>query len=122
MVTPLEISPVWYMTPFYAMLRAIPNKFMGLITMGAAVAIMFVLPWLDRSRVRSIRYKGKLSKIAIVIFVISFIGLGYLGSEPVSTVRTILARIFTVAYFAFFLFMPIYTFMEKTKPLPERVT
>src|SRR3989338_8813965 len=122
MVTPLEISPVWYMTPFYAILRAIPNKLMGLMAMASAIAIMFVLPWLDRSRVRSIRYKGILSKIAIVVFVISFIGLGYLGSEPVSTVRTLLARIFTITYFAFFLLMPIYTLMEKTKPLPERVT
>lgn len=120
--TPLEISPVWYMTPFYAMLRAIPNKFLGLITMAAAIAILFVLPWLDRSRVRSIRYKGKLSKIALVIFVISFISLGYLGHESVSTLRTILARIFTVGYFAFFLLMPIYTSIEKTKTLPERVT
>src|SRR3990167_6477216 len=122
MVTPTEIAPVWYMTPFYAMLRAIPNKLLGLIAMAAGIAIMFVLPWLDRSRVRSIRYKGILSKIAVVIFVISFIGLGYLGSEPVSTVRTLLARIFTITYFAFFLLMPIYTLMEKTKPLPERVT
>ncbi|TAK77922.1 MAG: cytochrome b [Gammaproteobacteria bacterium] len=122
MVTPPEISPVWYMTPFYAMLRAIPNKFFGLITMAAAIAIMFVLPWLDRSPVRSIRYKGTLSKIAIVIFVISFITLGYLGHESVSTLRTLLARIFTIAYFGFFLLMPFYTRMEKTKPLPERVT
>lgn len=122
MVTPSEISPVWYMTPFYAMLRAIPNKLFGLVTMASAVAILFVLPWLDRSKVKSIRYKGMLSKIAIVVFVVSFIGLGYLGSEPVSTLRTLLARIFTVGYFAFFLLMPIYSSIEKTKPLPERVT
>lgn len=120
--TPAEISPVWYMTPFYAMLRAIPNKFMGLVTMAAAIAIMFVLPWLDRSPVRSIRYKGVYSKIAIVIFVISFVGLGYLGHSPVSLLYTLLARILTVAYFAFFLLMPFYTSLETTKPLPERVT
>lgn len=120
--TPAEISPVWYMTPFYAMLRAIPNKFFGLLTMAAGIAIMFVLPWLDRSRVRSVRYKGTASKIAIVIFVISFTGLGYLGSEPVSHLYTLLARIFTVAYFAFFLLMPFYTLFENTKPVPERVT
>lgn len=122
MVTPPEISPVWYMTPFYAMLRAIPNKLLGLMTMGAAIAIMFVLPWLDRSPVRSIRYKGMLSKIAIVVFVISFCGLGYLGHEGVSPLRTFMARIFTVGYFAFFLLMPFYTVYEKTKRLPERVT
>ncbi|RDI42431.1 cytochrome b [Aquicella lusitana] len=120
--TPLEISPVWYMTPFYAMLRAIPNKLFGLMTMAAGIAVMFVLPWLDRSPVRSIRYKGTLSKIAIVIFVISFVGLGYLGSEPVSTLYTLLARLLTVTYFAFFLLMPFYSKIEKTKPLPERVT
>lgn len=122
MMTPPEIAPVWYMTPFYAMLRAIPNKFFGLVTMAAAIAIMFVLPWLDRSPVRSIRYKGTLSKIAIVIFVICFISLGYLGHEAVSALRTIMARIFTVGYFAFFLLMPFYSSFEKTKPLPERVT
>jgi ubiquinol-cytochrome c reductase cytochrome b subunit len=120
--TPPEISPVWYMTPFYAMLRAVPNKLLGLVTMAAAMAIMFVLPWLDRSKVRSIRYKGILSKIAIVVFVISFIGLGYLGHEAVSPLRTMLARILTVTYFAFFLLMPIYTSIENTKQLPERVT
>lgn len=120
--TPLEISPVWYMTPFYAILRAIPNKFFGLIAMAAAIAVMFVLPWLDRSRVRSIRYKGWLSKIALVVFVVSFIGLGYLGHEGVSPLRTLMARIFAIGYFAFFLLMPIYTRLEKTKQLPERLT
>lgn len=122
MVTPLEIAPVWYMTPFYAMLRAVPNKLFGLMTMGAAIAIMFVLPWLDRSRVRSIRYKGIYSKIAIVVFVICFCGLAYLGSQGVSPLRTIMARLLTVGYFAFFLLMPFYTRMETTKRLPERVT
>jgi len=122
MMTPPEISPVWYMTPFYAMLRAIPNKLFGLGTMAAAIAIMFVLPWLDRSKVRSIRYKGNYSKIAIAIFVISFMCLGYLGHEPVSALRTFMARLFTVTYFGFFLLMPFYTRWEKTKPLPERVT
>lgn len=120
--TPLEISPVWYMTPFYAMLRAVPNKLAGVITMAAAIALMFVLPWLDRSRVKSIRYKGTLSKIAIVVFVVSFVGLGYLGHEAVSTLRTLMARILTISYFGFFLLMPFYTSIEKTKRLPERVT
>lgn len=122
MQTPPHISPVWYMTPFYAILRAVPNKFLGLTAMAAAIALMFVLPWLDRSRVRSIRYKGILSKIAIVIFVICFTGLGYLGSETVSPLRSLLAMIFAIGYFAFFLLMPFYTAIEKTKPLPERLT
>lgn len=122
MVTPPEIAPVWYMTPFYAMLRAIPNKLLGLMTMAAGIAVMFVLPWLDRSKVRSIRYKGNYSKVAIMVFVVCFIGLGYLGHEGVSPLRTMLARIFTVGYFGFFLLMPFYSAIEKTKPLPERVT
>ncbi len=122
MMTPAEISPVWYMTPFYAILRAVPNKLLGLMTMAAAMAVMFVLPWLDRSRVRSIRYKGTYSKIAIVVFVLCFMGLGYLGHEGVSPMRTIMARVFSIGYFGFFLLMPFYTAFEKTKPLPERVT
>jgi ubiquinol-cytochrome c reductase cytochrome b subunit len=120
--TPEHIAPVWYMTPFYAILRAIPNKFLGLLAMAVAIALMFVLPWLDRSKVRSIRYKGNWSKFAIVIFIISFVGLGYMGVEPVSPVRSFLARLYSVGYFAFFLLMPFYTAHEKTKPLPERVT
>ena len=83
---------------------------------------MFVLPWLDRSPVRSIRYKGILSKIAVLAFVVSFVGLGYLGHEGVSPMRTMMARLLTVVYFGFFLLMPLYTSMEKTKRLPERVT
>ncbi|HTM64626.1 MAG TPA: cytochrome b N-terminal domain-containing protein [Gammaproteobacteria bacterium] len=122
MVTPPEISPVWYMTPFYAILRAIPNKLLGLTMMAAAIALMFVLPWLDRSRVRSIRYKGMISKVAVLVFLISFIGLAYLGSQPVSPMHTFLARLLTLGYFAFFLLMPFYSKMEQTKRLPERVT
>lgn len=122
METPPDITPVWYMTPFYAILRAVPNKMLGLIAMASAIAFMFVLPWLDRSRVRSIRYKGNGSKIAISIFVISFIGLGYIGITPVSAVHSVLAQIFTVGYFAFFVLMPIYTRYEKTKPVPEHIT
>ncbi len=120
--TPEHIAPVWYMTPFYAILRAVPNKLLGLIAMASAIAFMFVLPWLDRSRVRSIRYKGVYSKIAIVIFVICFIGLGYIGIKPVSPVLAVLAQVFAVGYFLFFLTMPIYTSLEKTRPLPERLT
>lgn len=122
MQTPEHIAPVWYMTPFYAILRAVPNKFLGLSAMASAIALMFVLPWLDRSPVRSIRYKGIYSKIAICVFVICFIGLGYIGVEPVSPVLAVLARIFAFGYFAFFLLMPFYTSFEKTKPVPERLT
>jgi ubiquinol-cytochrome c reductase cytochrome b subunit len=122
MKTPDHIAPVWYMTPYYAILRAIPNKFLGLSAMASAIALMFVLPWLDRSPVRSIRYKGIWSKIAIAVFVVSFIGLGYVGIQPISPLRSALAQIFAVGYFAFFLLMPVYTSLEKTLPPPERLT
>lgn len=120
--TPTHIAPVWYMTPFYAILRAVPNKFLGLIAMAAAIAFLFVLPWLDRSPVRSIRYKGVWSKIAIVVFVVSFTGLGYLGVQPVSPLGSWLAQVFTLGYFLFFILMPVYTRYEKTKPVPERLS
>jgi ubiquinol-cytochrome c reductase cytochrome b subunit len=122
LLTPAHIAPVWYMTPFYAILRAVPNKLLGLFAMASAIALMFVLPWLDRSRVRSIRYKGVWSKIAIVVFVISFIGLGYIGIQPVSPLRSMLARVYAVGYFAFFLLMPVYTSLEKVNRIPERLT
>ena len=83
---------------------------------------MFVLPWLDRSPVKSLRYKGLWSKIAVVVFVVSFIALGYLGTQPPTTILTWFARLFTVLYFAFFILMPLYTRFEKTKPVPDRIS
>lgn len=120
--TPAHIAPVWYYTPFYAILRAVPSKLGGVIAMGAAIAVLFLLPWLDRSPVRSIRYKGILSKIALVIFTISFVVLGYLGAIPATDLATLVARICTVLYFLYFLLMPIYTSIETCKQPPERVT
>jgi ubiquinol-cytochrome c reductase cytochrome b subunit len=120
--TPEHIAPVWYMTPFYAILRAIPDKLLGVVTMLGAVAILFFLPWLDRCPVKSIRYRGPIFKVMVGIFVVSFISLGYLGLKPPSPTRMLAAQIFSVCYFAFFLLMPIYTKLEKTKPVPERVT
>ncbi len=120
--TPEHIAPVWYFTPYYSMLRAVPDKFMGFLVMAAAVAILFVLPWLDRSPVKSIRYKGNISRIAIVLFASSFIILGVLGVKSPTPARTILAQICTVLYFLYFLAMPIWTSLEKTLPEPERVT
>jgi ubiquinol-cytochrome c reductase cytochrome b subunit len=122
LVTPEHIAPVWYFTPFYAMLRAIPHPLAGVVTMGAAVLILCALPWLDRSPVRSIRYKGPISKVALALFVVSFIGLGYLGLESVTPLYTLLARILTAVYFAFFLLMPWYSAIDRTRPVPERVT
>ena len=121
LVTPEHIAPVWYYAPYYTMLRAVPDPFGGLIVMAAAVAIIFIVPWLDRSNVASIRYKGILSKIAIVMFVVSFITLGYLGTVTVTETGKIMSIICTVMYFAFFLLMPFYTSIEKTYEVPERL-
>jgi ubiquinol-cytochrome c reductase cytochrome b subunit len=124
--TPEHIAPVWYFTPYYAMLRAVPpiagSQFPGVVVMFGAILIMFLLPWLDRSPVRSMRYKGILSKGFLDAFAVSFVVLAYLGLQPASDLYTLLSQIFTVVYFAFFLLMPIYTKLEKTKPVPERVT
>ena len=120
--TPEHIAPVWYFTPFYAILRAVPDKLGGVILMGGAIVVLFLLPWLDRSPVKSMRYKGWMSKLALAVFVVSFVALGYLGVKPATDTYTLLARIFTVLYFAFFLLMPFYTKWDKTKPVPDRVT
>ena len=120
--TPEHIVPLWYFTPFYAVLRAVPDKFLGVVAMGLAIVVLFLLPWLDRSPVRSIRYRGLIYKSALAIFIISFIALGWLGTQPATEVLTNFARLFTILYFAFFLLMPIYTKLDKTKPVPERVT
>ncbi|MFA7094886.1 MAG: cytochrome b N-terminal domain-containing protein [Gammaproteobacteria bacterium] len=120
--TPEHIVPLWYFTAFYAILRAVPDKFLGVVAMGGAIALLFVLPWLDRSPVKSIRYRGVLFKSALAVFTISFIGLAYLGTQPATPALTNLARVFAVLYFAFFLLMPIYSKLDKTKPVPERVT
>ena len=127
--TPDHIAPVWYYTPFYAMLRAatyplfgIPAKFWGFVVMAGAIAVPAVLPWLDRSPVKSIRYKGMISKAMLGLFVICFFILGYLGTIAPSPEATLLAQICTAIYFAYFVLMPWYTRVEKTKPVPDRVT
>ena len=120
--TPPHIAPLWYFTPFYAILRSVPNKVGGVMAMGSSILLMFLLPWLDRSPVKSIRYRGPLFKIALTVFVISIFVLGYLGMQEPKPLLTDLARIFAVLYFLFFLLMPIYTRLDKTKPVPERVT
>jgi ubiquinol-cytochrome c reductase cytochrome b subunit len=120
-VTPAHIPPVWYFTPFYAILRVVPSKLGGAMLMAVAVMIPFFLPWLDRAKVRSIRYRGWMYKTALTLFVIAFVSLGYLGVQPVTPLYTLLAQIFAFIYFAFFLAMPFYTAIDKTKPVPDRV-
>jgi ubiquinol-cytochrome c reductase cytochrome b subunit len=139
--TPEHIAPVWYFTPYYAMLRAVPSYFgtqvWGVIVMGLAVMVFFAMPWLDRGAVRSVRYRGMLYKSWLAIFVVSFLVLGYLGVVPITIWgqfgenvplvggvdrATVVARVFTALYFAFFVLMPWYTAIDKTKPEPTRVT
>ncbi len=124
--TPPHIAPVWYFTPFYAMLRAVPSfggtQVWGVIIMGAAIVVLFFLPWLDRSPVKSIRYRGPIFKVALGLFAVSFIILGMCGLKPPSGIYPLLARICTGVYFAFFLLMPWYSRWDTVKPVPQRVT
>lgn len=136
--TPLHIAPVWYFTPYYSILRAVPpvlnSQFPGVAAMGLSVLAFAFLPWLDKSPVKSIRYRGGLYKAWLAAFVVSFLVLGYLGTVPSNVWgqfgawmggadrATVVARIFTVVYFLFFILMPWYTKKDKTKPEPERVT
>ncbi len=124
--TPAHIAPVWYFTPFYAMLRAVPpmfgSQFPGVMVMGAAIVVLFFLPWIDRSPVKSIRYRGLPFKIALGVFVVSFIILGWLGTQPSTPGSTLAAQIFTILYFVYFIALWFIPNFEKTKPVPERVT
>ena len=132
--TPAHIAPVWYFTPFYSILRAVPpmfgSQFPGVLAMGGAVVILFLLPWLDRSPVRSIRYKGPLFKVSLTVFVISFLLLGYLGLKSTNIwgqvggtdVATVVAQLCTALYFLFFLSLPIVSKLDRTKAEPDRVT
>ena len=136
--TPDHIAPVWYFTPFYSILRAIPplfgSQFPGVLAMGAAVLILLFLPWLDRAKVRSVRYRGNLYKSSLILFVISFFILGYLGVKPTNVwgslgpffgeveTAVVVARICTIIYFAFFILMPLISKFDKTKPLPKNLT
>ncbi len=121
LITPDHIAPVWYMAPFYAMLRAIPDKLTGIITMSSAILILLFIPWLDRSPVRSMRYKGRLSRCALTIFSTSFILLLYLGTCSVTPGRLLIARVCTFFYFSYFVLMPFYSHFEQHKKVPDRI-
>ncbi|NCF63163.1 MAG: cytochrome b [Gammaproteobacteria bacterium] len=122
LVTPEHIKPVWYFTPYYAILKAVPDKLMGVMLMGLSVVILFFLPWLDRSPVKSIRYKGLWYKIMLTIFTIAFVRLGMLGMAEGTPAQTIEMRVWTFFYFAFFILLYFLSPGGKTKPVPERVT
>jgi len=121
MRTPEHIAPVWYFTPFYAILAAVPNAVLGVVMMFLAIVVLFLVPWLDRSTVRSVRYRSKLHKANLAMLVVSFIILGFVGALPPTEFWTVVGRITTFTYFAFFALLFIYSKNEKTKPLPERV-
>jgi len=122
LVTPELIKPVWYFTPFYAILKAVPDKLMGVLLMGASVMILFFLPWLDRSPVKSIRYRSMQYKIMLALFVVAFIRLGILAVSEGTYAQTIEMRIWTFVYFAYFILLFFLSPRERTKPVPERVT
>jgi ubiquinol-cytochrome c reductase cytochrome b subunit len=141
LLTPEHIAPVWYFTPYYSILRAVPplfdSQFPGVAAMGIATMILFLLPWLDRSPVKSIRYRGPYYKGALAMFIVVFLLLGYLGVKSTTVWgqfgfdaffldtkdrATWAARVCTVLYFAFFILMPWYTAKDKVKPVPDRVT
>ena len=122
--TPEHIAPLWYLTPFYSVLRAVPpmfgSQFPGVLAMGASLLILFFLPWLDRSPVKSIRYRSPIYKWVLGVFVVSFVMLGWLGMQPVTPLNVFLARVFTVLYFAFFILMPWYTSIGKNQRSPRK--
>jgi ubiquinol-cytochrome c reductase cytochrome b subunit len=122
LVTPEHIKPVWYFTPYYAILKAVPDKLMGVILMGLSVVVLFFLPWLDRSPVKSIRYKGMWYKVMLALFAIAFVRLGMLGMAEGTPAQTIEMRVWTLVYFGFFILLYFVSPRGKTKPLPERLT
>lgn len=112
--TPAQIHPIWYLAPYYAILRAVPDKLLGILTVNLSLILWFFLPWLDRSSIRSVVFRNRINQIILGLFVISFLGLGVLGSIEVTENRMLMARIFTAGYFLFFLLMPFYSkWMKK---------
>ena len=135
LLTPPDIVPLWYLTPYYSILRAVTfewlpggAKLWGVMAMGLAIVLIFFLPWLDRSKVKSIRYRGWMYKFMLGLFAVTFVVLGYLGTKNPGHIdliwfkNVVWAQIGLVIYFAFFLLMPIYTRLDRTKPEPDRLT
>ena len=135
LLTPPDIVPLWYLTPYYSILRAVTfewlpggAKLWGVMAMGLAIVLIFFLPWLDRSKVKSIRYRGWMYKTMLALFAVTFVMLGYLGTKNPGHIdliwfkNLVWAQIGLAIYFAFFLLMPIYTRLDRTKPEPDRLT
>lgn len=113
LITPEAITPLWYMAPFYAMLRAIPHKLLGVLVMGSSMLLLLCMPWLDKSAVRALKNKNRYAKAALILLVVSFLSLTILGMQEITPLKLWLARGFTSLYFAYFIFMPIYSRMDK---------
>ena len=120
--TPEHIAPVWYFTPFYAILRAVPDKLLGVGAMFAAIGLLFFMPWIDRCKVKSVKYRSGIYKINLAVFIVSFVVLGWLAMQPVTQAITIASQVFTFLYFAFFVILYMTSKNEQTKPVPDRVT
>ncbi|MGC1854272.1 MAG: cytochrome bc complex cytochrome b subunit [Candidatus Aquirickettsiella sp.] len=121
LLTPSHIQPLWYLSPFYSVLCVIPNKSLGILIMGGFLFILFLLPWLDRNPVRSMRYRGYYSRFALAIFIISFCLLSYISTTVLTPNKILFIQILLLNYFLFFLLMPFYTKYEKNKPLPQSI-
>lgn len=119
--TPEHIAPVWYFAPHYAILRAVPDKFLGVVAMVVAILILFVLPWIDRNRTRSIRYRSTAFKVNLFAFAAAFVGLGYLGTQPPTTLGTLASQLLSAVYFGFFIALYFISRRERTQPVPERL-
>ncbi len=120
--TPEHIAPVWYFTPYYAILRAVPDQKLGALLMALSVAAFLFLPWLDRAKNKSIRYRGLASKLLLGAFFVAFVMLMWLGLKPADGIYVLLARIFTVVYFGFFILLPFVSKADGNGPVPDRVT
>jgi ubiquinol-cytochrome c reductase cytochrome b subunit len=120
--TPEHIAPVWYFGPYYTILRIVPDKLFGAIAMFAAIIMLFLVPWLDRGVVKSVRYRSKLHLVNLWQFALCFVVLGVLGTKAPSELNNMLGIIATFGYFGFFVALWVYSKNEKTKPVPERVT
>ena len=122
LVTPEHIKPVWYFTPYYAILKAVPDKLIGVVLMGLSVAVLFLLPWLDRSPAKSIRYKGAWYKILVFTFAVAFVRLGMLGMAEGTPAQTWEMRVWTFVYFSFFILLFFLSKGGKTKAVPKRLS
>ena len=122
MVTPAHIVPEWYLLPFYAILRSVPDKLGGVILMFSAIFILFILPWLDTSKVRSAVFRP-IYRQFFWILVLDILVLGYVGAMPAEGIYLVLARVGTIYYFLHFLvILPVVGYLEKTDPLPINIS